>query len=66
LLGHEFAENSTVVLRILSVGVFVNCFAHVPYCFLQALGRPDATAKLFLVELAPYGAFAWWMIAMTE
>ena len=61
-LGHDFAEYSTVVLRILAVGVFVNCFAHVPYCFLQALGRPDATAKLFLIELVPYGVFAWSMI----
>jgi O-antigen/teichoic acid export membrane protein len=61
-LGHEFAEKSTLVLRILTVGVFVNCFAHVPYCFLQALGRPDTTAKLFLIELAPYAVFSWTMI----
>src|SRR6266576_524293 len=61
-LGHDFAEKSTVVLQILSVGVFINCFAHVPYCFLQALGRPDTTAKLFVIELAPYAVFAWLMI----
>ena len=61
-LGHDFAEKSTVVLRILAVGVFINCFAHVPYCFLQALGRPDTTAKLFLFELAPYAAFTWSMV----
>lgn len=61
-LGAEFAKTSTVVLQILVIGVFVNCFAHVPYCFLQALGRPDTTAKLFLIELAPYGAFAWLLI----
>jgi len=61
-LGHDFAEKSTVILRILAVGVFINCFAHVPYCFLQALGRPDTTAKLFLIELVPYAAFAWLMI----
>jgi O-antigen/teichoic acid export membrane protein len=61
-LGPDFAEKSTPVLRILTVGVFVNCFAHVPCCFLQGMGRPDTTAKLFLIELAPYAAFAWWMI----
>jgi O-antigen/teichoic acid export membrane protein len=61
-LGHDFAEKSTVVLQILAVGVFVNCFAHVPFCFLQGLGRPDTTAKLFLIELVPYAAFAWSMI----
>jgi O-antigen/teichoic acid export membrane protein len=61
-LGPGFVEKSAVPLQLLTVGVFINCFAHVPYCFLQALGRPDSAAKLFLLELIPYGAFAWWMI----
>jgi O-antigen/teichoic acid export membrane protein len=61
-LGADFAENSTVVFRVLTLAVFVNCFAHVPYCFLQGLGRPDTTAKLFLIELVPYAALAWLMI----
>jgi O-antigen/teichoic acid export membrane protein len=61
-LGPDFAEKSTLVLRILTVGVFVNCFAHVPCCFLQGMGRPDTTAKLFLIELVPYAAFASSMI----
>jgi O-antigen/teichoic acid export membrane protein len=61
-LGYDFGEKSTPVLRVLAIGVFVNCFAHVPFCFLQALGRPDTTASLFLIELAPYAAFLWLMV----
>jgi O-antigen/teichoic acid export membrane protein len=61
-LGADFVGKSAVVLQILAIGVFINCFAHIPYCFVQGLGRPDATAKLFLCELIPYAAFAWWMI----
>jgi O-antigen/teichoic acid export membrane protein len=61
-LGPDFAAKSAVVLQILAVGVLINCFAYVPYCFLQALGRPGVTAVLFLLELPPYAAFAWWMI----
>ncbi len=61
-LGPDFAAKSAVVLQILAIGVFVNCFAHVPYCFIQALGRPGLTAVLFLLELPPYAAFLWWMI----
>ena len=61
-LGPGFVEKSAVPLQFLAVGVFINCFAHIPYCFLQALGRPDTTAMLFLLELLPYGLFAWWMI----
>jgi O-antigen/teichoic acid export membrane protein len=58
-LGPDFAAKSAVVLEILTVGVFINCFAHIPYCFLQALGRPGTTAALFLMELPPYAAFTW-------
>lgn len=61
-LGQGFVDKSAVPLQFLAVGVFINCFAHVPYCFLQSLGRPDAAAKLFVCELIPYGLLAWWMV----
>lgn len=61
-LGPDFAAKSALVLQILAIGVFINCFAHVPYCFLQALGRPGVTAVLLLLELPPYAVFAWWMV----
>lgn len=61
-LGPAFVDKSAVPLQLLAVGIFINSFAHVPYCFLQALGRPDTAAKLFLCELIPYGLLAWWMV----
>ena len=61
-LGADYRAKSTIIMQILAVGVFVNCFAHVPYTFLQSLGRPDVTAKLFLAELPIYGVLAWWVI----
>jgi O-antigen/teichoic acid export membrane protein len=61
-LGPGFIDKSVVPLQILAVGVFINCFVHIPYSFLQALGRPDPAAKLFLFELIPYGLVMWWMI----
>jgi O-antigen/teichoic acid export membrane protein len=61
-LGPAFVDKSSVPLQLLAVGVFINCFAHVPYCFLQALGRPDSTAKLFVCELVPYALLAWLLI----
>ena len=60
-LGQTFADKSAVPLQFLAVGVFVNCFAHVPYSFLQALGKPGAAAKLFLCELLPFGLLVWVM-----
>jgi O-antigen/teichoic acid export membrane protein len=61
-LGVDFAAKSTPVLQILSVGVFINCFAHIPFCFIQGLGRPDVTARLFAAELLPYAAIVWLMV----
>lgn len=58
-LGNEFAENSTTVLQILAVGVFVNSLAMVPSTLIQAAGRPDIGAKLHMVELPVYLAMIW-------
>jgi O-antigen/teichoic acid export membrane protein len=54
-MGRQFAQQTSVVLQILSVGVLLNCMASVPYHALQALGRPDITGKLHLLELPLYG-----------
>jgi O-antigen/teichoic acid export membrane protein len=61
-LGAEFESKSFRVLQILAIGVPINCLAHIPYCFLQALDRPRWPAILFLCELPPYLMFAWWAI----
>jgi len=61
-LGSEFAENSTIVLQLLAIGVFINSHAHVPYGLLQAAGRADITAKLHLIELPFYLLILWWLV----
>jgi O-antigen/teichoic acid export membrane protein len=61
-LGSEFADNSTVVLQVLAIGVFINSHAHVPYALLQAAGRADITAKLHLIELPFYLLILWWLV----
>ena len=60
-LGDEFARNSTIVLQLLAVGVLANSLAAVPYTVLQAIGRPDITAKLHMVELPIYLALIWFL-----
>jgi O-antigen/teichoic acid export membrane protein len=53
-LGGEFAEQSTFVMQLLVVGVFLNSFAQVPYALLHSVGRTDWTAMLHLVEVPIY------------
>lgn len=50
-LGYNFAIATLPVFKILIVGVFLSCTAHVPYALLQAQGRSDLTAKLHMFEL---------------
>jgi O-antigen/teichoic acid export membrane protein len=58
-LGPAFATESATVLRWLAVGVYINCFARLPFAALQAAGRPDLTAKLHLGELPVYLLALW-------
>lgn len=58
-LGAEFADQGTIVLQVLAVGVFVSCLAQIPFTLLQAVGRSDITGKLHLAEAVPYLAFLW-------
>lgn len=60
-VGHDFAQNGTGVLQILSIGLLINSLAQVPFTALQAMGRPDLTAKLHLLELPLYLGVLWFI-----
>lgn len=62
-LGAEFAEGGALVLRILAVGVFFSCVAFAPAALLDAIGRPDATARFALAQalvFLPLAALLLW------
>jgi O-antigen/teichoic acid export membrane protein len=59
-LGDDFARMSTPVLQCLAIGVFVNGVAQMFATHVQAIGRPDLTAKLHLLELPIYLLVLWW------
>jgi O-antigen/teichoic acid export membrane protein len=61
-LGQEFAGQSTLVLQILSIGFLANSLAQVPYSAVQAMGRPDITAKIHLIELPLYLGMIWFLV----
>src|SRR6185437_10435968 len=53
-MGSQFAKETSTVLQILALGAFANALTYVPYTALQALGRPDLTAKFHLLEVPVY------------
>lgn len=61
-LGNDFATNSTVTMQLLMLGVFINSMALIPYTLIQAVGRPDLTAKLHILELPLYIVLLLWLL----
>jgi O-antigen/teichoic acid export membrane protein len=63
-LGSDFARESTLALQILAVGILINSMVHVQYAVVQALGRPDITAKFHLLQLPLHGVLVWWLVSL--
>lgn len=61
-LGADFALHGAPVLRILTVGVFLNGLAQVALALVQGSGRPDLGARLHTAELPFYLAALWLLI----
>lgn len=61
-LGKNFAENSSLILQLLTAGVLINSIAYIPFTFLEGIGRPDITAKIQLIELPIYLMAMWLMV----
>jgi O-antigen/teichoic acid export membrane protein len=59
-VGSAFAQNSTLVLRYLAAGVFVNCLAQIPLSLVQGTGRPDLVVGLVGFELPVYLVVVYW------
>jgi O-antigen/teichoic acid export membrane protein len=63
-LGADFAAGGAMVLRILGAGILFSCVAFAPGALLDAIGRPDVTARLGLglaVVFLPLSAAALWL-----
>jgi O-antigen/teichoic acid export membrane protein len=63
-LGTDFALESTLALQILAVGILINSMVQVQYAVVQALGRPDLTAKFHLLQLPLHGLIVWWLVSL--
>jgi O-antigen/teichoic acid export membrane protein len=51
------------VLRILAAGIFFSCLAYAPNALLEAIGRPDVTAKFIMLQAVvflPLSALMLW------
>jgi len=63
-LGASFADGGAAVLRILAIGILFSCLAYAPNALLEAIGRPDVTARFVLgqaVVFLPLSALFLWL-----
>jgi O-antigen/teichoic acid export membrane protein len=60
-LSVEFAKQALPIVLILSVGIWLNSIALVPYTLLHANGNPKLTALFHLFELVLYMLALWWL-----
>jgi O-antigen/teichoic acid export membrane protein len=58
-LDAEFAEHSYRFLQVFSFGILVNSIAHVPFAFLQGVGRSDRTGRIHAIEFPVYALMLW-------
>jgi O-antigen/teichoic acid export membrane protein len=58
-LGPAFAQESSVILQIFSVGILINCLAHVPLTWLHGAGYFKTPALLHCLELPLFLSALW-------
>lgn len=62
-ISPEFAAQSIKIIFILSLGVFANGIAQVPYTFLHAWGATKITAMIHIAEVPLYFLTLRWMVS---
>jgi O-antigen/teichoic acid export membrane protein len=60
-LGHTFEQQSTLVLQLLMIGVFLNGSGILLSALVQGVGRPQISALLYCAELPVFFALMWWL-----
>lgn len=60
-IGPDFADASQAIMKLLVLGLFVNCFAHVPFTLIQSAGAARTTALIHLCEFPAFVLLVWWL-----
>ena len=58
-VGVSFAQRSAPIGVILLAGIWINSLAIIPFEHLQAINRPDLTAKFHAFEIVPFLTVLW-------
>lgn len=53
-ISPEFSEQSSLIFQLVSAGMFLISISYAPFAYIQAMGRPDLSAKRHLLEIPFY------------
>jgi len=61
-VGHEFAQKSYFITKIIILGIFLQSLNIINYNFVLATGKSELQAKIYLAEFPVYIVFMWLFI----
>lgn len=63
-LGKEFANNSSLILQLLAIGILMNSLSLIPNNFFQGIGKPRIPTLINLIEFPIYIFTMWQLITI--
>lgn len=60
-IGKDFANESTVLLQILSIAMFIGSMAQIPFTVIQSAGRSKITALIHCFEVPVFLFLLWFL-----
>lgn len=60
-ISEQFAERSTSLLQIFSLGMFATCLANIPFTLIQSAGRAKTTAVIHTIEFPLFLLVLWFL-----
>lgn len=60
--GAEFGIGSMPPFYILLIGIFFSILVYIPNCVLMAAGRSGVFAKVYILEVLPYGLITYFLV----
>jgi O-antigen/teichoic acid export membrane protein len=63
-LGKEFANNSSLILQLLAIGILMNSLSLITNNFFQGIGKPRIPTLINLLEFPIYILIMWYLITI--
>lgn len=60
-IGKDFALESYFLMKIFSIGILINCLAHIPYTLIQSANLSRVTAVIHCFQFPFFIFLIWWM-----